>query len=86
MVVMDNAREWVDINYPGLLVMDGFDDCIVGVVQVFGHENAVAYSFDKVIESLMNQGMEYDEAMEYFDFNIAGAYMGKNTPVFIDLP
>jgi hypothetical protein len=31
----------------------------------------------------MKDGMEYDEALEYFDFNIAGAYVGEQTPIFI---
>jgi hypothetical protein len=28
-------------------------------------------------------GMERDEAEEFFDFNIEGAYVGPETPVFI---
>ena len=28
--------------------------------------------------------MDYEEATEYFDFNVAGAYMGDSTPVFLD--
>jgi hypothetical protein len=27
--------------------------------------------------------MEGDEALEYFEFNIAGAYVGERTPIFI---
>ena len=29
-------------------------------------------------------GMSYDEAMEYFDFNVQGAWVGENTPIFLD--
>jgi len=28
--------------------------------------------------------MDPDEAMEWYQFNIVGAYVGDNTPVFID--
>jgi hypothetical protein len=28
-------------------------------------------------------GMTYEEAREYFDFNILGAWMGEFTPIFI---
>ena len=28
--------------------------------------------------------MTYEEAWEYFGFNVQGAYMGKHTPSFID--
>ena len=27
--------------------------------------------------------MEYEEAIEYFEFNVVGAWVGDNTPVFI---
>jgi hypothetical protein len=27
--------------------------------------------------------MGLDEAREYFDFNVAGAYVGEQTPVFV---
>jgi hypothetical protein len=27
--------------------------------------------------------MTYEEAMEYFDYNILGAWMGEYTPVYI---
>jgi hypothetical protein len=46
---------------------------------------AVAYSEPKVIELLIKHDkMTPDEAMEYYQFNILGAYLGENTPVFID--
>ena len=28
--------------------------------------------------------MTYEEAMEYFTFNVTGAYVGENTPVFLE--
>ena len=31
----------------------------------------------------MKEGMDYAEAMEHFDFNIAGSYVGEQTPIFI---
>jgi hypothetical protein len=29
--------------------------------------------------------MDYVDAMEYFDFNIQGAYLGEKTPLFISM-
>jgi hypothetical protein len=29
--------------------------------------------------------MDVDEAIEYYEYNIAGAYVGENTPSFIRL-
>tara|TARA_R100001510_G_C7582198_1_gene154778 strand:+ start:286 stop:429 length:144 start_codon:yes stop_codon:yes gene_type:complete len=37
------------------------------------------------IKKLMKDGMDFEEAVEYFDFNVESAYVGPNTPVFLDL-
>jgi hypothetical protein len=69
-------------EYPDLLKADGFDAAILGVVQRMGIQ-AICYDQDKVIEILMEDGMTYEEAVEYFEFNIAGAWVGESTPFFM---
>jgi hypothetical protein len=69
-------------EYPELLKADGFDDAILGVVQRMGIQ-AICYDQDKVIDILMGDGMTYEEAVEYFEFNIAGAWVGESTPFFL---
>ena len=70
-------------EYPDLLTADGFDDAIIGVVQRMG-ELAICYDEDKVIDILMERdGMTYEEAVEYFYFNVAGAWVGESTPFFL---
>ena len=66
-----------------LLVMDGYDDCIVGVVERFGQEPIVCYDKDKVIQKLQDDGMSRDEAIEFFHFNQFGSWMGDLTPCFL---
>lgn len=66
-----------------MLKMDGFDDCIVGVVDRYGQEPIFCYSGRMVIERLMSQGMSEEEALEYFEFNQLGAWLGNETPCFI---
>lgn len=66
-----------------LLEPQAMDEAIVGLVSAFGKEPVVCYDRDKVVEILMRDGMSDEEAEEFFDFNIAGAYMGDATPVFI---
>lgn len=44
-----------------------------------------AYDYDTVIANLMNDGMSHDDACEFFDFNIIGAWMGDSTPLFVRL-
>jgi hypothetical protein len=41
------------------------------------------YDYEKVIAALELQGMTNDEALEWYDFNIAGAYVGDLTPMVL---
>tara|TARA_R110001592_G_scaffold82565_2_gene244456 strand:+ start:111 stop:368 length:258 start_codon:yes stop_codon:yes gene_type:complete len=71
--------------YPDMeiLLADGFDDAFIGIGQQFSKFMAV-YDKLKCIEILSDQGMSEEEAEEYMDYNVTGAYMGENTPVFIE--
>ena len=65
---------------PELLFADGYDDCIIGLT--FREDKLVVlYSTLKVIDTLMKD-MSEEEAWEFFEFNIAGAYVGEHTPIF----
>lgn len=80
---MSDIRDELAEIDPDLLLMDGFDDCILGICEAFGSLPVVAYDYDKVIATLQSDGMTYEEAVEYHEFNQAGAYVGERTPVFI---
>lgn len=68
----------------GALLADGFEEALVGFGFQFTYPVAI-YSRKKCIDILMQDGiMEYDEATEYFDFNVSGAWVGHNTPVFLN--
>lgn len=64
------------------LSVDGYDDCIIGMCEVFGRPPLIAYDRRKMIEKLAKD-MTIEEAEEFFEFNIAGGWAGDNTPVFI---
>lgn len=81
-------RDWInaEVDRRGIadvLLADGHDAAIAGLLVKPEGGAAVAYSVSQVIASLVADGMSEDEAEEYFSFNIAGAYVGPGTPVFI---
>ena len=80
---MRTIRELLSDIDDDLLLMDGFDDCIIGICHSFGDEPVVAYDYDLVIAKLQSHGMSCEEAVEYHEFNQAGAWVGEQTPVFI---
>lgn len=65
-----------------LLFADGFDSCIVGVTE--DNPMKVVYNAEKIVKTIMKKDkMKQDEAWEYFYFNIAGAYVGERTPIYV---
>jgi len=69
--------------YPFAITATGYDDCILGMHHKQNGESVVAYNRTLILEKLAKE-MTYEEAEEYFEFNIAGAYMGEGTPIFIE--
>ena len=75
--------EIIDIN-PEAMLADGFDEAILGMCIQFGSEPVVAYDFNKCVKIVMERdGMEREEAIDFINFNVVGAYVGLSTQVFI---
>ena len=68
-----------------LLRADGLDDAVIGYcTNPSNNEYIVVYSIEKILKVLMKRdGMTEDDALEYFDFNIQGAYVGDRTPIYV---
>ena len=63
---------------------DGFDEAIIGYTRIAGRKDVLAYDYWKCIDILKERdGMSAEEAIEYMEFNVIGAYVGKLTPAFI---
>lgn len=76
-------EEIAEIN-PDALLCDGFDDAIIGMAERINLGPVVAYSVSKIIQVMIDRdGMTYEEALEFYDYNIVGSWMGENTPIFI---
>ena len=79
-MISEEIAEFVDED---ALTMDGFDSAIMGIAVKPCQNTVVAYDFDLMVKKCREDGMSYDEALEYIDFNIVGAYMGNGMPVII---
>ena len=78
------TREEVAEYNEEALLCDGLDEAIIGVAERINLGPVAAYSVEKIIEILMGRDeMTYEEAYEFFSYNIIGSWMGENTPVFI---
>jgi len=76
-----------------LLFADGFDDCIIGLVRIF-NKTVVLYDQTKCLRSLVRRSQIQDaseedlweNAVEFFEFNVVGAYVGEKTPAYAVFP
>ena len=62
-----------------ILKADGFDEAIIGIDE---NTMRLIYSVEKCIKILMNQGMDELDAVEYFEYNVSGSYVGEKTPIW----
>jgi hypothetical protein len=69
-----------------MLKADGFDEAILGMTyDMVVSEDRLIYSQKKCIDILVKRdGMTDEEALEYMEFNVLGAYVGQNQPLFLD--
>ena len=71
-----------------MMKIDGHDDAIIGPAMVWTEDgnlrNVLVYDAEKIRDLLMKRdGMTMEEAREYIEFNIEGAYMGPHTAVVV---
>jgi len=65
-----------------MLIPDGFESAIIGVVRRFS-DTFVLLDEEKCIELLRQDGMACEEAIEYFEYNVIGSWVGPETPAFL---
>ena len=80
---------WEEV-YPDLMRLEPswlYDEAIVGVVERI-NLTAFCYDTQQILDILQQEwaedGMTQEEAIEYFEFNIRGSYVGEHSPVFLD--
>ena len=66
----------------GAMLAHGFDAAVIGIT--FGANMIAVYSVQACLDILMEEDeMSFTDALEYFEFNMAGAYVGEKTPIFV---
>jgi hypothetical protein len=66
------------------LLADGFDMALIGIS--CGIERRAVYDVNKMIRILQERdGMSEEDALEFVQFNVLGAYVGEKTPLYIEM-
>ena len=90
MIKIESIKEITDeeLTYLGC-TPDEYEDAIIGIAHRFGSDMIVAYDYDKVLDLLAEQFKEagsedpHMDALEFFNHNIIGSWVGDKTPIFI---
>jgi hypothetical protein len=73
-------REIISENNPDAMMLDGFDDALIGMSEC----HKAVYSIEAIISILVNdQEMDLEDAWDYYGYNIACAYVGEFTPLYV---
>ena len=79
---MERILDMILEAYPeeGFTIATGFDDAIIGLDE---SSMRIIYSTHKCIQILMDKDeLSEEDALEHFDYNIAGSYIGNHTPIW----
>jgi hypothetical protein len=73
--------------YPdnSFIYLVGLNDAIIGVSMGLSEsDDKLVYLASKIIANFVSNGMAYDEAIEFYYFNVEGSYYGENTPIIVN--
>ena len=79
---IEDFLECMELINQEALYPTGFEEAIIGIAERIGSEPLILLDRQKCIEILMKD-MSEEEAIEYFDFNVLGSWVGEGTPVFM---
>lgn len=76
---------FLETNYPNdvFLLADGFELAFCGVAKYKKTKFKAVYDINLCIACLIDDGMTYQDAIEYLEFNVIDSYMGAETPKFV---
>lgn len=71
-------------RFEPVVVLDSYETGVEKLETKGGtHRYFALYSRTKIIEGLLAEGLDYEQATEYISFNIEGAYVGESTPAIL---
>ena len=81
---MTLAEQFSDEKFEGMILYDGLEDAFIGVAYRF-HDSPVAVDqYSKVME-VLGKDMSAEDAIEHFEFNVIGGWVGDRTPIFLEM-
>jgi hypothetical protein len=64
---------------PKAYLLTGYEKAIIGIC---ARNDVIVYSYELIIDTLKND-MSEEEAIEFFEYNILGLFLGEGTPIIM---
>jgi len=71
-------------NAMALEPREEYDSCIAGIGWRTASDPVLVYDRSKILEFLQTE-MTEEDAIEHYEFNIVGSWVGDGTPIFVEL-
>jgi hypothetical protein len=89
----ERISDFVEATYSDfsdkILLADGFDEAFLGIGENSEGNPVAVYSIDKCLDILAEQFKDGEDAVgdaiEFFEFNVKGSYVGEFTPMFVNM-
>jgi hypothetical protein len=94
--IVEYIEEHIGEAGEDVVLFDGMEHAFLGVAERFEpiltttgrdqggeHRFFAVYSFNKMVEGLVADGSDYQDALDYLEFNTVGLYAGPNTPAIM---
>jgi hypothetical protein len=83
----DAIHDYIEDQFPDekdkILLADGLEEAFLGVSDSFNGVHVAIYDINTIISNFVRDGMSDEDAWEWFEYNIRGAFMGEYTPIFL---
>jgi hypothetical protein len=73
-------EQWPEASF---LKADGYDDCVMGYEYNWDGNMRLIYSIKAILDKMVREDeMSEEDAIEHFEFNMRGGYVGEQTPIW----
>lgn len=80
----ENFLEYISEINPEALYPTDLKEAVIGMVERFGRDPLILIDKTKVLEIYQKRdGMTPEDAIEFFEFNVLGAWVGEGTPCYM---
>jgi hypothetical protein len=68
-----------------MVVLEGFDNAIIGVAHQYGQPPVALYDIEKIVKIIMKEeSCTKEEAEEFVHYNIVNAHFSDSNPIYME--